>query len=85
MNGKTSLLSALAFTLVITVTAKAQEVAGTPGAPSATTTVEGKPIATTSATVRRQDRAQRSRIDPILADARSTAQGRAERLAHHDR
>ena len=44
MNGKTSLLSALAFTLVISVSAQAQEVTGTPGAPSATTTIEGSQL-----------------------------------------
>ena len=44
MNGKTSLLSALAFTLVISFSAQAQEVTGTPGAPSATTTIEGSQL-----------------------------------------
>ena len=44
MNKNTSLLSALAFTLVISVSAEAQEVTGTPGAPSATTTVEGSQL-----------------------------------------
>jgi len=44
MNKNTSLLSALAFILVISVSAQAQEVTGTPGAPSATTTVEGSQL-----------------------------------------
>ena len=65
--------------------AQAQTTTGAPGAPNATTTIDGRYAAAAAAEVRRRDRAQRGAVEALLADARRAAQGRAEHPADHDR
>ena len=63
----------------------AQQITGTPGSPSATTTIQRQAAAAATAKVRGQDRAQRRPIDALLAGARRTTQGRAQYSLDHDR
>ncbi len=44
MNIRTSILSALTLTLLVSVPASAQQITGVPGSPSATTTIDGKQL-----------------------------------------
>ena len=50
-------LPALALSLLMAAPVAAQQIEGTPGAPSATTTIDGKQIPAAATGVRRHDRA----------------------------
>ena len=65
--------------------ASAQQTTGTPGSPSATTTIDGKYVPSPARTVRRRDQHERQRFQTVLATDRGAAQGRAQRAADHDR
>src|SRR6266496_1536324 len=64
-----------AAVMAVAPSARAQQINGTPGSPDATATTDA---------VRRRDQGKRQGFHTLLAAARGAAQGRAERVAHHD-
>ena len=79
------LLSACLLFLLVGTTAHAQEITGTPGAPDATTTIDGHVLPPPPQPFERRDRTQRRAVEAVLAGARRAAEGRAEHPADHDR
>ena len=74
--------------LVIGTTAsfvKAQQVTGTPGSPSATTTIDGKQLSAARSEIRRRDQGRRPAVEALVGAAHRAAEGRAERAADHHR
>ena len=66
------------------VSALAQQVTGVPGSPGATTTIDGKQLPPPDSEIRRGDQGESLGVDALVAAARRTAEGRAQRAAHHD-
>ena len=65
--------------------ASAQQVTGTLGSPSATTTMPEHPAAAARPEVRRRDQGRRAAVQALVGAARGAAQGRAQRAADHHR
>ena len=65
--------------------ASAQETTGTPGSPSATTTIDGKYLPTRRPQFGGEIELRRQGIQALVAAADRAAQGRAQRAADHDR
>ena len=65
--------------------AAAQQVTGTLGSADATTTINGKQLPPPPPEIRRSDQGNRQGFHALVATARGTAQGRAQRAPHHDR
>ena len=71
----------LAFT---SVSVSAQQVTGTPGSPSATTTIDGKRLPPPDPKFGGVIKEKAAELDGLVGSARGTAEGRAQRLAHYD-
>ena len=66
-------------------TASAQQVTGTLGSPTATTTTGGKQLPPPDPKFERRDQGEGLGVDALVAAARGAAEGRAQRAADHDR
>ena len=62
-----------------------QETTGVPGSPSATTTIDGKQLPPPDPKFGGVIEEKASDIEALVAAAHRTAEGRAQRAAHHDR
>ena len=65
--------------------AMAQQITGTPGSPSATTTIDGNQLPAPPPKFGGVIKENRQGFEDLVAAARRAAQGRAQRSAHHDR
>jgi hypothetical protein len=63
----------------------AQQVTGVPGSPGATTTISGKQLPIAGSAFRRCDQGEGNRVQTVVAADDCSAEGRAQRAAHHDR
>ena len=66
------------------VSALAQQVTGVPGSPGATTTIDGKQLPPPPSEIRRGDQGEGLGVEGLVGAARRAAEGRAQRVAHHD-
>ena len=80
-----SLVVLLLGLTVLSGPVSAQVVTGELGAPGATTTIDGKQIPPPAGNVWRGDQGEGIGIETVVGAARGAAEGRAQRLAHHDR
>ena len=62
----------------------AQEITGVPGSPSATMTIDGKQLPPPPMPFGGVIKDKASGVDALVAAARRSAKGRAQRVAHHD-
>ena len=65
--------------------AVAQEITGTPGSPSATSTIDGQSLPAAPPAFGGDHQPRRQGLDALVAAHRGAAEGRAERAADHDR
>ena len=65
--------------------ASAQQITGTPGAPDATTTVDGRYLPNPPAAFGGEINLSAKELQALLAAADRAAQGRTQHLADHDR
>ena len=73
----------LAMGAVFALAAGAQQITGTPGSPSATTTIDGETTARARSEIRRRDQERCPAIETVVGTAHRAAQGGAQRPAHH--
>ena len=82
--------TALALSSIVTLTvladapASAQQITGTPGAPGATTTIDGKQLPPPDPKFGGVIKEKASESDALVAAACRAAEGRAQRVADHD-
>ena len=79
-----SLLAGAGLLALSCVSALAQQVTGVPGSPGATTTIDGKQLPPPAPKFGGVIKDQSLGINVLVAAARRTAEGRAQRLAHYD-
>ena len=79
------LLAAYLLVALVATPVSAQTMTGTPGAPSATTTIDGRQISAASRRIRRHDQSRCPQLDALLAAAGGAAEGRAQRSPGPDR
>ena len=80
-----SISSALTVVLLMSVSAGAQQITGTPGSPGATTTLDGKQLPPPDPKFGGVIKEKASESNAVVAAARRAAEGRAQRAADHDR
>ena len=74
-NGYVVVRIVMALMILVPLPLQAQEISGTPGAPSATTTVDGElPPESAGARFRRRDQPERQEFQAVLAAQRRAAQ-----------
>ena len=69
------LISALSLTVLVFASASAQQITGTPGSPSATTTIDGKQIPPPDPKFGGVIKEKASEFDTLVAAARRAAEG----------
>ena len=82
---RTMIAAVLGLMALAATPAKAQQVTGTLGSPSATTTHQREAASAARSEVRRRDQGRRPAVEVMVGAARRAAEGRAERAAHHHR
>ena len=68
-----------------TTDARSQEITGTPGSPTATTTIDGTQLPPPDPAFGGVIKEKASEFDALVAAAHRAPEGRTERAAHHDR
>ena len=79
-----SMLAGAALLALSCVSALAQQVTGVPGSPGATTTIDGKQLPPPDPKFGGVIKERATESNALVAAARRAAEGRAQRLAHHD-
>ena len=85
MNNHASILSAFTLTLLVSVSASAQQTTGVPGSPDATTTIDGRYLPPPPQPFQGEINLNAAQSKPALAGARRATQGCPQHPAHHDR
>ncbi len=85
MNTRHTMLAALSVSLLVSVSAGAQQINGVPGSPSATMTIPGDQLPAPPQKFGGKIERDATEINAVLAGAHRAAQGRSERALDHHR